>query len=172
MSQSHNITEGRRTQSELQEYIRYMMPHWIRSTIIKDMKMYARAANLPKQFLDGITLRENNTIVNTWWSPAKRLCDWFEFGTPRHWIQPKNPKGVLAWQAPGSAGESHGNAIYYQSGVKKGTWLFSKGHYVSGLPKTEAMHKGFDSGIIKLQQKIHKEIRKFAESHEMEIIAK
>ena len=56
-----------------------------------------------------------------------------EEGTTRHWVGPKKPGGVLAWP---SAGPFSGlaRAIFSKRADNAlGRFLFSKGHYVSGI---------------------------------------
>ena len=123
----------------------YMEP-LVNSTIIFQIKAVAQAANLPQGFVDGVkfvkTKDNAGEVINTWGSKEKPLARWFNYGTNRHWIEPKNAK-VLAWK--GKSG-SHGNAIYFQGESKEGDMLYSKGHYVSGVPKTEVMEIGFNLG--------------------------
>ena len=151
-------------QTEFTRFLEENMEDWINQTVIKEMKAFALAAALPDAFLAGITLTKipnGYRITNTWSKDDKPLADYFEFGTRDHWIQPKNPDGVLAWGAPGSSGEHHGSAIYFQSGNKKGTSLFSKGHYVSGIARSDAMQRGYDIGMIQLKILISDETEKY-----------
>ena len=53
-----------------------------------------------------------------------------------------SPGGVLAW---GGKEGKNATAIYFQGEKPEGT-KFSKGHYVSGVPRTEAMEIGFNIG--------------------------
>ena len=135
---------------KLYTYISANIQRWIERTIIREMKTLARAANLPKGFIDGIYVKpipKGFRFGNSWGSDEKPLGEWFEFGTDRHWIQPKDPNGVLAWEAVGTRKEKNAQAIYYKSGTKKGKMLYSKGHYVSGLPRTDAMSRGYERGF-------------------------
>ena len=118
-----------------------------------------RAANLPKEFQDAIRIEQKDdgyVLVNDWTGKnGEPLSIWFEYGTRDHWVEPKSKDGVLAFPAPKN--QKHGSAIYYESGAE-GT-IFSKGHYVSGLPKTEAMHRGLDAGVERLRRKIKREVK-------------
>ena len=149
---------------EVAPFIRDNMKKWIEETVLKRILSFCRAANMPQSFIDHIHIEivdGQYAIVNDWKnSEGKPLSIFFEHGTVDHWISPRTggfvTGGVLAWPAvPGK----HGSAIYYQSGVAPGTMLFSKGHYVTGLPKLEPMHKGMKKGMDELKRRIKKEIK-------------
>ena len=127
----------------------YMEP-LINSTIIAEIKTLSDAANLPKSFKEHVkfvkTSKNRGDIVNTWGTTQKPLAIFFNYGTKRHWIEPVNAK-ALAWSA--TAGRN-ANAIYFRGEAKAGDTLFSKGHYVSGVPKTEVMERGFEIGKKRL----------------------
>ena len=104
--------------------------------IVTEIRVISAAGNLPKHFIDGVkfikTGKNEGEVVNTWGSKEKPLAKWFNYGTITHWIEPKTVDGVLAF--PNSSGRN-ASAIYFQgSGNKQGDMLFSKGHYVSGVP--------------------------------------
>ena len=130
----------------------------IAETIVTEMIRAAQAANLPQNFIDGITLtKTGNTqwkIDNGWRGDNDEpLAIWFEHGTRRHWVEPKNAK-VLAWQSEGPE-SGHAQAIYSKRHDNyKGQWLYSKGHYVTGLPATEAMHNGFKIGMARMRERL------------------
>ena len=148
-------------QKQIPAFISQNLKAWIESTVLRAAMSYARAANMPKAFIDGIHLEQHENgyaLVNNWQNDeGAPLAVFFELGTVDHWIQPKDPKGVLAW--PAVSGK-HGSAIYYQSGVAPGTMLYSKGHYVTGLARHEPMHRGLEKGQKQLTRKIKKELRK------------
>lgn len=116
------------------------------------------------------------TIYNDWHEyrdgKLKPLGAWFEDGTGEAvgesiYVQPRKAK-VLMWPADGPEA-GHPQSIYSRraDNVKGGTdrqmikskaadrrgWrgqgpmLASKGHYVTGLPKSEAMKTGFERGM-------------------------
>ena len=147
------------------KYLNSNMRKLFNSIVIPEMKSIATAMNLPKDFVDGIKFRKTgeNTgeVVNTWGGTynssgqfAAPLALWFNYGTARHWIQPKTPGGTLSWIAGGG---NNANAIYFQGGAKEGQRMYSKGHYVSGLPRTEAMETGLARGMKLLKEKIDRE---------------
>lgn len=117
----------------------------------------AHASNLPIEFIDGIGWQRtgdlSGKIVNTWGDAEKPLALWFNDGTRDHWIEPKDPDGVLAW--PATFGKN-ATAIFFMGNAKPGDMLFSKGHYVKGVPKTEAMQRGIEIGMRRLQTEILK----------------
>ena len=123
------------------------MESLMNETIVTEIKILADAANLPQAFSAGVKFRRTEPnqgeIINTWGSEEKPLAIWFNYGTTQHWIEPKDPDGVLAF--PASSGRN-ASAIYFQGESKAGDTLFSKGHYVSGVPRTEVMERGFQMG--------------------------
>lgn len=130
----------------VQEWINDNLEKIMRDDFIPEMKTVAAAMNLPDGFIDGIEYRmvsKNKVkVVNTWGTRQKPLAKWFNYGTPKHWVAPRDPDGVLAFTAKEGR---HGSAIYFQrAGVKTGETLFSKGHYVSGIRATFAMERGLE----------------------------
>ena len=131
----------------------------IRTTIVAEMIAAARAANLPDAFIRGITLTRVSDrewkITNEWGadsedSDQKQLAQWFEHGTRDHWISPVRAS-ALVFPNPAESDQKHGQAIYFKSDTPPaGSMVFSKGHYVRGLPKTLAMHHGFEIGRTRL----------------------
>lgn len=127
----------------------------IAETVVAEMVLASHAANLPQGFADGIRLeRVSGTryvITNVWERDGVPLAKFFEHGTRDHWVEPRDPDGVLAWE---SAGPESGRkkAIYSKrADSAKGKAVFSRGHYVSGIPATNAMHNGFRLGIERLR---------------------
>ena len=129
-------------------------------TIIAEIKALGYAANMPQSFIDGVKFRKTEAnkgvVVNTWGTDEKPLAKWFNYGTTTHWIEPKDPEGVLAWTA---ADGKHATAIFFQGQAREGDTLFSKGHYVSGVPKTEVMERGFQIGKKRLVAEAGKIVR-------------
>lgn len=123
------------------------MESLMNETIVYEIKTLSDGANLPPAFSQGVKFRRTGPnqgeIINTWGTDEKPLAIWFNYGTSQHWIEPKDPDGVLAF--PASSGRN-ASAIYFQGESKKGDTLFSKGHYVSGVPRTEVMERGFQMG--------------------------
>lgn len=119
-------------------------------TIIAEIKLIATAANIPQSFIDGVKFRKTGPnigqVVNTWGTDETPLAKYFNYGTVMHWIEPKTAK-ALAW---GGKGGSHATAIFFQGSPKNTGTIFDKGHYVSGVPKTEAMERGFAIGEKRL----------------------
>ncbi len=128
----------------------------IHNTILSEMILASQAANMPESFIKNIKLKKISDtqyeIENAWAEDGKPLAVWHEYGTDRHWIEPKKPGGVLAF--PAKEGRN-ANAIYYKSsGVQEGDMIFSKGHYVSGLPALEPMSRGFKIGIKRMEAEL------------------
>jgi len=117
----------------------------------------AKASNLPSEFINGISWKRtgdlSGKIINSWGSEEKPLAKWFEHGTPDHWIAPLKPGGVLAWTATFGRNAS---AIFFMGSEKVGQTLFSKGHYVTGIPKSEAMTRGIAEGFKRAKTAILK----------------
>ncbi len=130
----------------------------IKETVMAEMIRSAQAAGMPKKFIDHIHIKKRSKytyhIINDWKGPkGEPLAVYFEFGTDRHWIEPKSHKGVLAFPAPDKASQKHAKAIYYKGGNKKpGEMVFSKGHYVSGIAPLEPMSRGFDIGVERMKE--------------------
>jgi hypothetical protein len=119
-------------------------------TIVTEIKSIAMAANIPQGFIDGVKFRRTEPnkgeIINTWGTSEKPLAIWFNYGTVQHWIEPVNKK-ALAFPA---ASGKHATAIYFQGEKTPEGTKFSTGHYVSGVPRTEAMEIGFNVGKKRL----------------------
>ncbi len=130
------------------------------ATVIQEIKALAYAANMPQSFISGVKFRRTEAnrgeVINTWGTEEKHLALWFNEGTVQHWIEPTNPDGVLAWQAVGG---KHASAIFFQGESKEGDTLFSKGHYVSGVPKTEVMQRGYEIGKKRLGEEAGRIVR-------------
>ena len=119
----------------------------------------SQAANMPKSFIDNIKLKAHSkthyTIENKWKKGDKPLAIFFEYGTRDHWIEPVNAQ-VLAW-ASGGPESGQKKAIYSKRADNtKGNMLFSKGHYVSGLPAYEPMTRGFKIGYTRVHEELIK----------------
>lgn len=133
----------------------------VNQTIITEIKNIAMAANIPQGFIDGVKFRKTGPnkgeVINTWGTTEKPLAIWFNYGTVKHWIAPVNKK-ALHWEGAGT----HATAIFFKG--EKGTdSFFSKGHYVSGVPRTEAMEIGFNIGKAQMAEQaaaiIERELR-------------
>lgn len=112
----------------------------------------SRAANLPEKFVNGFkfvkTGRNRGKIINTWGTKDKPLAKWFNYGTKEKiWIAPTTPGGTLAFPSTGPSGGKNPSGIFFKSASvpKAGSTIFSKGHYITGQPKTEAMERGVES---------------------------
>ncbi len=129
-------------------------------TIIAEIKAIADAANIPQGFKDGVkfvrTGSNKGKIINTWGTDETPLARYFNYGTTMHWIEPKNKK-ALAWG--GSSGRN-ATAIYFQGEKNPAGTKFSKGHYVSGVPRTNAMERGFNIGKKRLAEEAAKIVQK------------
>lgn len=152
-------TQREEVRKEIDKILDDFMEPLVNFTIITEIKAIAQAANIPQGFIDGVkfvkTGANKGDVINTWGTDEKPLAIWFNYGTTMHWIEPK-PGGVLAWE--GSGGK-HATAIYFQGEKSAGT-KFSKGHYVSGVPRTEAMERGYNIGKKKLAEEAAKIVQK------------
>ena len=170
------------TAKEIQDYIDKHMESWVRETVLDEVIRYAFAANMPIEFIKNIrierkavknqdTLATKSTnykyqLVNDWKRERKGetfpLAIFFEYGTKDHWIAPVHAK-VLAWSHPfleGGQKRAYGHAIHFEKhATKPNDRLYSKGHYVSGLPKMLSMHRGHKAGMARLKAKINSEIK-------------
>lgn len=145
-------TQREEVRKEIDVVLDDFMEPLVDSTIIAEIKALGYAANMPQSFIDGVKFRKTEAnkgvVINTWGTEEKPLAKWFNYGTTTHWIQPKDPEGVLAWQAGGEG--SSAAAIFFRGESRKGDTLFSKGHYVAGVPRTEVMERGFQIGKKRL----------------------
>lgn len=139
-------TQREKSKAEIDKILDAFMEPLIKNTIVAQIKALGFAANLPQGFMDGVkfikTEKNKGIIVNTWGTEEKPLARWFNYGTTQHWIEPTQAQ-ALAWQS--SIGQNP-QAIFFQGESKEGDTLFSKGHYVSGVPRTEVMERGFNIG--------------------------
>lgn len=99
---------------------------------IPEVKVAARAANVPDGFIEGIkfvqTGDNQGEVINTWGTEDKPLALWFNYGTrdhgslgdyPLHWVDKVTGEDIYAW-------------------------------YVRGVPRTEAMEIGMELGKKRL----------------------
>jgi len=125
--------------------------------IVDEIRVIAAAANMPRAFIAGIKFvkigRNKGEIVNTWGTKKEPLAKWFNYGTTTHWIEPKTADGVLAFPASGGR---NATAIFFKGSSKAGDMMFSKGHYVSGVPRTEVMEIGYNIGSRRLAEEAAK----------------
>lgn len=145
-----------------QSQTRYDYESLVRRTVLQEITLAAHAAHMPQGFIDGITFRRISDtefeIENAWSKDDEYghhpLAVYHEFGTDDHWVAPVKAS-ALAWQ---SAGPQSGRprAIYSKRhDNKRGDTLFSKGHYVSGLPPLEPMTRGFKIGMERMRTEVN-----------------
>lgn len=136
------------------------MEEWFNTIVIPEVKRMATAMNLPKGFIDGIVFikkgKNLGSVANVWGSKKKPLAKWFNWGTVDHWIQAIIKK-VLSWISKGPMSGNSATAINFRSASNEsGRRFFSKGHYVSGLQRTEAMEFGIRQGQKQLISQLPK----------------
>ncbi len=152
-------TQREKVKIEINKILDDFMIPLMNYTIVAEIKSIAAAANIPKSFANGVkfvrTAPNKGKIINTWGTDKVPLAKYFNYGTTKHWIAPVNAT-ALAWSGKGT----HATAIFFEgSGNKKDT-IFDKGHYVSGVPRTEAMEIGFRIGKKRLAEEAAKLIQK------------
>ena len=139
-------TQREKSKIEIDKILDEFMEPLMKNTIVAEIKALGYAANLPQSFMDGVkfikTEKNRGIIVNTWGTKERPLAIWFNHGTVQHWIEPSEAE-ALAWSA--TKGKNP-QAIFFMGESKEGDMLFSKGHYVSGVPRTEVMERGFNIG--------------------------
>lgn len=151
------------TLQEINKILDENMEEWFNGIVIPEIKRMATAMNLPKGFIDGIIFIKKGDnrggIANTWGSKKKPLAKWFNYGTVDHWIQAFLKK-VLSWVSKGPMSGNNASAINFTgAGNEGGRRFFSKGHYVSGLQRTEAMEFGIRQGKKQLISQLPKLIQ-------------
>ena len=157
MSIQQAIEDLENLESTTKDYLIENLDNIMKNFVVFEAQAAAKASNLPDEFIDGIAWERTGElrgkIINTWGDGNKPLAKWFEEGTPDHWIEPSSPGGVLVFEATFG---THAKAIYFMGDKKEGTLIFSKGHYVTGLEKTEAMARGIATGFKKAKTAILK----------------
>ena len=133
----------------------------IRTTIMEEIKRHAEAANLPKQYIDGLTLTlveagsgsQKWRIVNTWEGPrGEPLARWFEAGTKRFYpirprvLQPPKTKRQRE-RTPKYAKPSTGATLLHWE-RPKGQHHFRSQVIHPGQPRSDAMKDGFAAGKV------------------------
>ena len=170
MSIQQAIQDIEKLEPVTKEYLVENLDSLMKEFVVFEIIAAAKASNLPLEFIAGIKWKRtgdlSGKIVNTWGTAEKPLAKWFNDGTPDHWIAPRKEGGVLAWEATFGR---HAKAIFFMGDAKKGQMLFSKGHYVSGLDKTEVMERGINTGMKRLKPEILKNA-KSSVSTELETI--
>ncbi len=154
-------TQREDLRNQINEILDANMEQLFNDFVVDEIRVIAAAANMPRHFIDGVkfvkTGKNEGEIINTWGSKDEPLAKWFNYGTTMHWIEPKDADGVLAFPATGGRNAS---AIFYQSGATEGDTMFSKGHYVSGVPRTEVMEIGYKVGSANLAEEAGKIVNK------------
>ena len=135
------------------------MEQVIRETILDEIYRACDAANMPQGFVDAIKLTKVSEIryeiTNDYGYTDKygehAVAKYLEFGTRDHWIEPVFAKALAFPSGGPTAGRPQ--AIYSkQHGVQKGDVKFSKGHYVRGIRELAPMRRGFEAGLVRLQE--------------------
>ena len=143
-------TQREDARKEIDEILDAFMEPLMKNTIVAEIKALSYAANMPQSFIDGVKFRKTEKnrgeVINTWGTEDKPLAIWFNEGTIQHWIEPVEAK-ALAWSSTQGRNPS---AIFFKGESKEGDMLFSKGHYVAGVPKTEVMQRGYEAGKKRL----------------------
>jgi len=151
------IQDLEKLESVTKDYLIENLDSIMNEFVVFEVIAASKASNLPNEFAAGVAWKRtgelSGKIVNTWGSSVKPLAKWFNYGTPDHWIEPLKPDGVLVWTATFGKNAS---AIFFAGSKEVGQKLFSKGHYVSGLDKTEAMDRGIAAGFKRAKTAILK----------------
>ena len=132
----------------------------IYDTIIPEMRAAGYASGVPEEFIKHIKVRKvsdrHYCIFNDWTDDTgkKPLALWFEHGTKRHWVQPKDPDGVLAWPSGGPESGSSRARFSKRFDNTKNNMLFSKGHWIDPIPPYGSMGFGWKQGLPKLKNAI------------------
>lgn len=170
MSLQQAIQDIEKLEPKTRQYIIDNLDPLMNEFVVFECIAAAKASNLPLEFIAGIAWKRtgelSGRIVNTWGSTDKPLAKWFNNGTPDHWIEPLKEGGVLVWEATFGR---HAKAIFFMGDAVQGQLLFSKGHFVSGLDKTEAMERGISNGMKRLKPAILKNSKREV-SRELETI--
>lgn len=170
MSVQQAIEDIENLEPTTREYLVENLDQLANDNLVFEVVAVAKAMNLPVEFIHGIawvrTGDLSGKIVNTWGTAEKPLAEWFNDGTPDHWLEPLTPDGVIVFEA--SFGRN-APAIFFAGNVEEGSLLFSKGHMVSGLDKTEAMERGIEAGWNRFKAQVIKNTKQDV-SKELETI--
>lgn len=97
------------------------------------------------------------------------LWAYFEYGTKRHFIEPKNAK-ALRWGTGSSAGQSQTSTSRLASGSAGETvYAFSKGHFVSGIKPRKVLYWTLKRGNKPFGNALMKGLRKFLKDNATEL---
>lgn len=153
-------TQREEIRKEIDSILNDFMEPLVNFTIIAEIKSIAIAANMPRPFIEGVKFVKKGAnigdVINTWGNDEVPLARYFNYGTSLHWTESKTPGKPLVF----SGGGSYGRAIYFQGAKNAGNVVFSMGHYVSGVPKVEAMERGYNVGKKRLAEEASKIIQK------------
>ncbi len=151
------------TEEEVNKILDQNMTGWFEEIVVPEIKRVAIAMNMPNGFIEGIGFIKKGenlgSIVNTWGSEEKPLAKWFNWGTVDHWVEAIFAK-VLSWISKGADAGKNPSAINFQrADDQPGQRRFSKGHFVSGLQRKEAMEFGINQGNKRLISELPKLIQ-------------
>ena len=131
-----SIIEAKDIEAKFYEYLDKHMADEAAATLIFDIKLIAKAMNIPQGFIDGIEYekisRNRFKIVNRWGTREKPLALWFNEGTRDH-------------------GPVFKKALHWKDKLT-GKDIFAK--WVHGIPKTHAMQLGIELGKRRFIQNI------------------
>ncbi len=167
------IDEINELEPRTKESIQANLGIYIEETFIFEMRSMALAMNLPDKFVDGIGYRITGPMAfklfNTWGTAEKPLAKWFNDGTTDHWIAPLGDY-PLHWKAGDAESARNASAIFFENAeISEGDDIYSYGHMVSGLPKTEAMERGITRGWERFKALVLNDTKEDV-SKEMELI--
>ena len=154
-------TQREEVRKEIDSILSDFMEPLANFTLVAETKAIGYAANVPQGFIDGIkfvkTGPNKGALINTWGDDKTPLAIYFNYGTSLHWVESTTPGKPLAFP---NTGGTHARAIYFQGQKSKGDTAFSMGHYVSGVPKTEVMERGYNIGKKKMAEEASKIVQK------------
>lgn len=89
------------------------------------------------------------------------LWEYFEYGTRRHFIAPRNAK-ALRWETGGTTGSQKQTLTQALSGNSPDkTYAFSKGHFVKGIRPRRVLYQTLQRGTKKFNDTLAKGAEKF-----------
>lgn len=138
----------------LSEFIRKNALQWAERTFGEVFLTAARGYDRSGRYQQSLKMKMNGTELSMELDYRgndggdEPLGRWFEEGTERHFIAPKDPNGFLSW-------------------VQNGKRFYSKGHFVSGISRMPIMETMVREGMEPFKSLMKRETEKFLEANKL-----
>lgn len=137
----------------LSEFIRKHALQWAERTFGEVFISTARGYKRSSRYQQSLKMKMNGTELTMeldyrGQDGDEPLGRWFEEGTERHFIAPKDPDGFLSW-------------------VQNGKRFYSKGHFVKGIEPMPIMETTLREGMTPFKTILKRETEKFLEVNKL-----